>query len=70
MKRYPTHDKTPGGLLKLGLSQLGMKQEAEGRRTLEAVVAQYPGSDAARTAQQRLKPATPRPAATKPAAKK
>ena len=70
VKRYPTHDKTPGGLLKLGLSQLGIKQEAEGRRTLEAVVAQYPGSDAARTAQQRLKPATPRPAATKPAAKK
>lgn len=57
VQRYPNHDKTPGGLLKLGLSQLGLKQQAEGRKTLEAVIKQYPGSDAARTAQQRLKPA-------------
>lgn len=55
VQRYPSHDKTPGGMLKLGLSQLGMKQAGEGRATLQAVVKQYPGSDAARAAQQRLK---------------
>ena len=57
VERYPSHDKTPGGMLKLGLSQLGMKQAGEGRATLQAVVKQYPGSDAARAAQQRLKTA-------------
>ena len=57
IERYPAHDKTPGGMLKLGLSQLGMKQSGEGRATLQAVVKQYPGSDAARAAQQRLKTA-------------
>ncbi|RMH94130.1 tol-pal system protein YbgF [Lysobacter pythonis] len=54
-QRWPNHDKTPGGMLKLGLSQLGLKQEAEARRTLAAVVKQYPGSDAARSAEQRLR---------------
>ena len=49
--------KTPGGMLKLGLSQLGLKQDAAGRKTLEAVTRQYPGTDVARTAQQRLKAA-------------
>ncbi|PJK11545.1 tol-pal system protein YbgF [Lysobacteraceae bacterium NML08-0793] len=55
VQRWPRHDKAPGGLLKVGLSQLGLKQEGEGRRTLEAVSQQYPGTDAARTAQQRLR---------------
>ena len=57
VSRYPGHDKTPGGMLKLGLSQLGLKQDAAGRKTLEAVTRQYPGTDVARTAQQRLKAA-------------
>ena len=57
VSRYPNHDKTPGGMLKLGLSQLGLKQDAAGRKTLEAVAKQYPGTDVARTAQQRLKAA-------------
>lgn len=55
VQRWPRHDKAPGGLLKVGLSQIGLKQQAEGRRTLEAVAQQYPGTDAARTAQQRLR---------------
>ncbi|MBE2211153.1 MAG: tol-pal system protein YbgF [Xanthomonadaceae bacterium] len=59
VERYPTHDKTPGGMLKLGLSQLGMKENSVGRATLQAVVDQYPGTDAARTARQRLNPARP-----------
>lgn len=55
VQRWPRHDKAPGGLLKVGLSQIGLKQNAEGRRTLEMVAQQYPGTDAARTAQQRLR---------------
>ena len=55
VQRWPRHDKAPGGLLKVGLSQIGLKQQAEGRRMLEAVVQQYSGTDAARTAQQRLR---------------
>lgn len=59
VERYPTHDKTPGGMLKLGLSQLGMKENSAGRATLQAVVDQYPGTDTARAARQRLNPARP-----------
>ncbi len=53
--RWPRHDKTPGGLLKIGLSQLGLKKNQEARQTLEAVVQQYPNTDAARVASQRLR---------------
>jgi tol-pal system protein YbgF len=52
--RYPTHDKASGGLLKIGLSQYGEGRIEEAQATLEQVVNTYPGSDAARTAQDRL----------------
>ncbi len=52
--RYPTHDKAAGGLLKLGLSQLGEGDGTLAEQTLEEVVSRFPGSDAARTAQDRL----------------
>lgn len=52
--RYPTHDKAAGGLLKLGLSQYGEGKNDEAQQTLQQVVSQYPGSDAARVAQERL----------------
>jgi tol-pal system protein YbgF len=52
--RYPTHDKASGGLLKIGLSQYGEGRIDEAQATLEQVVNTYPGSDAARTAQDRL----------------
>jgi len=54
LSRYPTHDKAAGGLLKIGLSQYGEGKVDQAQQTLETVVAQYPGSDAARTAQDRL----------------
>ncbi|KAG0737074.1 hypothetical protein G6F24_018093 [Rhizopus arrhizus] len=54
LSRYPTHDKAAGGLLKVGLSQYGEGKVDQAQQTLETVVAQYPGSDAARTAQDRL----------------
>ncbi len=52
--RYPTHDKAAGGLLKLGLSQFGEGATAQAQQTLEQVISRFPGSDAARTAQDRL----------------
>ncbi|MFC7520828.1 tol-pal system protein YbgF [Xanthomonas populi] len=52
--RYPTHDKASGGLLKLGLSQYGEGKNDEAQQTLQQVASQYPGSDAARVAQERL----------------
>ena len=54
LERYPTHDKAPGAMLKVGLSQLGLKQFDAAERTLSAVESSYPGTDAARTASDRL----------------
>jgi len=54
ISRYPTHDKASGGLLKVGLSLYGEGKVDQAQQTLETVVVQYPGSDAARTAQDRL----------------
>ena len=52
--RYPTHDKTPGALLKVGLSQYGLRDLDGAETTLAKVASQYPGTDAARTAEDRL----------------
>jgi tol-pal system protein YbgF len=53
--RYPTHDKAPGALLKVGLAQYGLKDMAGAEATLADVVARFPGTDAARTADDRLR---------------
>ena len=55
MERYPTHDKAPGSLLKLGLCEYGLGKVDAAERTLADVVSRYPGSDVARTADDRLK---------------
>ncbi len=55
IERYPTHDKTPGALLKVGLSQYGMQDLDGAEATLAEVGTQYPGTDAARTAADRLR---------------
>jgi TolA-binding protein len=55
LERYPTHDKASGSLLKLGLSEYGLGKVDEAERTLNDVVTRYPGSDVARTADDRLK---------------
>jgi tol-pal system protein YbgF len=54
VERYPTHDKTPGALLKVGLSQYGMRDLDAAEATLSKVSTQFPGTDAARTAEDRL----------------
>lgn len=52
---HPTHDKAPGALLKVGLCQYGLRQLDAAEATLGKVVARYPGSEAARTADDRLR---------------
>ncbi len=54
IERYPTHDKTPGALLKVGLSQYGLRDLDGAEATLSKVASQFPGTDAARTAEDRL----------------
>lgn len=55
LDRYPTHDKAAGALLKVGLSQYGLRQLDAAEATLAKVVARYAGSEAARTADDRLR---------------
>ena len=55
LDRFPTDAKAPGALLKLGLSQYGLKQYDRADATLRAVVARHPGTDIARTAEDRLR---------------
>lgn len=54
LDRYPTHDKAPGALLKVGLAQQGLGDEDAAERTLTEVTTRYAGSDAARIATDRL----------------
>ncbi|MGH8447563.1 MAG: tol-pal system protein YbgF [Solimonas sp.] len=55
--RFPQSAKGPDALLKSGLVQMDLGQDAEGRATLQKVIKTYPTSNAARLAQQRLEPA-------------
>ena len=53
-ERWPASRKAPDALLKLGYTQTEQKHLTDARATLSAVVERYPGTDAARLAQQRL----------------
>ncbi len=55
LDRYPTHDKAGGALLKVGLCQYGLRQLDAAEATLAKVIARYAGSEAARTADDRLR---------------
>jgi len=54
LSQFPQSEKAPDALLKVGYSQLELKQDAKARATLAAVVSKYPGSRAASLAQERL----------------
>ncbi|MDD3762584.1 MAG: tol-pal system protein YbgF [Nevskiales bacterium] len=54
LKRFPASPKAPDAMLKLGLTQIELKQESEGKATLRQLIESYPQSSAARLAQQRL----------------
>jgi tol-pal system protein YbgF len=55
LSSFPDSGKVPDALLKLGYTQLEMGQEQDGRRTLMQLLGQFPGSDAARLADGRLR---------------
>ena len=55
LDRHATHDKASGALLKVGLCQYGLRQLDAAEATLGQVLARYPGSEAARTADDRLR---------------
>ncbi|TNW12181.1 tol-pal system protein YbgF [Xylella fastidiosa] len=54
LSRYPTHDKASGSLLKEALCQANQGKNDAAQHSLEQVLSQYPGTDAARLAQERL----------------
>jgi tol-pal system protein YbgF len=58
-ERWPNSRKAPDALLKLGYTQFEQKHLAEARATLNGVVQRFPGSDAARLAQERLQKLPP-----------
>lgn len=56
LQRFPASPKVPDAMLKVGLTQLELKSEADGRATLQRVISTYPNSNAAKLATQRLNP--------------
>ena len=47
--------KAAGALLKTGLAQYGLQQVPQAEASFQQVLQRYPGTDAARTAQDRLR---------------
>jgi len=54
LKRWPQSDKAPGALLKKGLALQELNRRPEAMVALQYVIHEYPGSDEARLAKQRL----------------
>lgn len=54
-QQWPTHDKASGALLKSGMAHQGLRQLDEAERDYRAVIANYPGTDVARIASDRLR---------------
>ena len=54
MQKWPNSRKTPDAMLKLGYTQIDQKKVSDGRATLTQVTQKYPGTDAARLANDRL----------------
>ena len=52
---FPQSDKAPDALLKVGYTQIELKQADAAKATLTAVTSKYPGSKAAGLAQERLR---------------
>ena len=54
-ERWPQSSKAPDALLKLGYAQHELKRVAAAKQTLAQVGVRYPGTEAARLAQERLR---------------
>lgn len=52
---FPTHDKASGALLKIAMAHQGLKQLDRAETDFQAVIDDYPGSDVARIASDRLR---------------
>jgi tol-pal system protein YbgF len=55
LDKWPSSSKAPDAMLDLGNTQLAQGKSTKGRATLQRVVSQYAGTDAATRAQTRLK---------------
>ena len=55
LQAFPDSSKAPDALLKLGYCQFELGRAPQGEATLRDVIARFPGSDAARLAQSRLR---------------
>jgi TolA-binding protein len=55
LTRYPKGDKVPSAMLKKGYSYLELNERSQGVVQLQHVVRQYPSSDEANLARQRLR---------------
>jgi TolA-binding protein len=54
LSQFPQSEKAPDALLKVGYSQLELKQFDAAKATLKEVTARYPGSKVASLAKERL----------------
>ncbi|MDO5505393.1 MAG: tol-pal system protein YbgF [Pseudoxanthomonas suwonensis] len=52
---FPTHDKASGALLKIGMAHQGLRELDRAEADYQAVIADYPGSNVARIANDRLR---------------
>jgi tol-pal system protein YbgF len=55
LSQFPQSEKAPDATLKLGYTQLELKQLPQAKATLTSVASKYPGSKAASLAQERLR---------------
>ncbi len=54
ISKYPDSQKAPDALLNIASSQQELGKTKEARKTLKSIVSEYPSSDAAAKAKQRL----------------
>jgi tol-pal system protein YbgF len=54
VKAHPEHPKTPDAMLNIAACHLELKDKAANKKILEAVIAQYPETEAAQAAKSRL----------------
>lgn len=55
LSQFPDSGKAPDAMLKKGYCQIELGQDGQGRQSLNRVIGQFPGSDAARLATSRLR---------------
>ena len=54
VKTYPDHPKAPDAMLSVAGCFTELKEKTQAKKTLDALVAQYPDSEAAQAAKSRL----------------